>query len=84
MTRQARISWTLPPEDQAGGDPAAPGQAPSLWASQKIVLRALIQAVLGQQDLNSLLARARDIHRSLAEAPRRRRRAFSYPFGKIS
>jgi len=52
---------------------------PSLWTSQKMVLRALLQAVLGDVDLNTLLARASAVHRRMATAPRRRRPAFVYP-----
>jgi len=57
---------------------------PSLWTSQKMVLRALLQAVLGYQDLDTLLARAKDLHRSIATAPRLRRPAFAYPTRRVS
>jgi hypothetical protein len=77
--RPARISWIFSPEDLRQD-----GHRPSLWACQKMVLRALLQAVLGAYDLEALIKRAALIHRSLASTPRRRKNAFNYPFRALT
>ena len=74
MTISARISWKLPPEDLLDA-----AYVPSLWAVQKTVLRVLLAVILGPISLANILAAPANVHRHLANAPRKRKPAIRYP-----
>jgi hypothetical protein len=73
-TTSPRISWNLPPEDLFDA-----AYTPSLWAVQKTMLMLLLGIVFGTIPLASILAAQPDVHRNLANAPRRRKPHINYP-----
>ena len=70
----ARISWNLPPEELFEA-----AYIPSLWAVQKIALLVLLSIVLGPLSLADFIAAGPEVHRHLANAPRKRKPQVSYP-----
>jgi len=70
----ARISWTLPPEELFDA-----AYIPSFWAVWKMALLVLIAAVVGPVSINDLILAGAEIHRALANAPRKRKPAVKYP-----
>jgi hypothetical protein len=62
----ARISWTLPPEELFDA-----AYIPSLWAVWKMALLALLAAVLGPLSINDFIQAGPEVHRALANAPRK-------------
>ena len=68
------MSWNLPPEGLLDA-----AYVPSLWAVQKTVLRVLLAVILGPISLATILAAPANVHRHLANAPRKRKPAIRYP-----
>lgn len=68
------MSWTLPPEALLDA-----AYTPSLWAVQKTVLMVLLGIVIGAIPITDILAAKPAVHRSLANAPRRRKPRVAYP-----
>ena len=73
-TISARISWTLPPEDLSDA-----AYIPSLWAVQKTALLVLVSVVVGRLSLAGFLGAEPQVHRRLANAPRKRKIPVRYP-----
>ncbi len=74
VTISARTSWNLPPEDLLDA-----AYIPSLWAVQKTVLMVLISIIIGPLAIADVLASHADVHRHLANAPRKRKPHVRYP-----
>ena len=74
MTTSARISWNFPPEDLLDAD-----YIPSLWSVQKIALLVLVAIIVGPISLTALVAAGPQVHRNLANAPRKRKPHIRYP-----
>jgi hypothetical protein len=74
----ARISWNLPPE--ALFDAA---YIPSLWAVWKMALLALLAAVLGPLSIGDFILAGPEVHRALANAPRKRKPQVKYPIHSL-
>ena len=70
----ARISWTLPPEEIFDA-----AYIPSLWAVWKMALLTLLAAVLGPLSINNFSLAGPEVHRALANAPRKRKPHVRYP-----
>jgi hypothetical protein len=52
---------------------------PSLWTAQKVARRALLDAILGSLTIQALIRATEDVHKSLANAPRKRKPHVIYP-----
>lgn len=70
------MSWNLPPEDLLDA-----AYTPPLWAVQKVALMVLLGIVIGAIPITGFLAAKPALHRSLANAPRRRKPQVAYPSG---
>jgi hypothetical protein len=58
--------------------------APSLWRVQKIVIRILLFAILGQLAIEALISAGTRFHRLLAEPPRKRKKQMQYPIRSLN
>jgi hypothetical protein len=70
----ARISWTLPPEELVDA-----AYIPSLWAVLRMALLALLAAILGPLSIDNFILAGPEVHRALANAPRKRKPHVRYP-----
>ncbi len=70
----ARISWNLPPEELLNA-----AYIPSLWAVWKMALLTLLAAVLGPLSIDDFIVAGPEVHRALANAPRKRKPHVRYP-----
>jgi hypothetical protein len=73
------MSWNLSPQELFDA-----GATSSLWRITRLVLAAILQAVLPVIDLAILKHPSATLHKRLANPRRKRKQAVNYPFGRLS
>ena len=68
------MSWNLSPQELFDAK-----YLPSLWIVQKIALRALLDAILGPITIQAIMIAPKNVHKSFANAPRKRPLPVKYP-----
>ena len=74
MTTSAGSSWNLPPVDASDAAYIA-----CVWAVQKVTLLVLIAVIVGPLSLTGFVAAEPNVHRRLANAPRKPKPHLRYP-----
>jgi hypothetical protein len=73
------MSWNLSPQELFDA-----GATSSLWRITKVVLAAILQAVVPVITLAMLEHASATLHKRLANPRRKRKPAVNYPYGRLS